>query len=176
VYLSLYSDWLEAERPVFCSQQRQVIFVSSRPAQSSQPPIQWVPRTLPSGEKHPRREADHWLLSIADVKKDWSYTSTTPYVFMAWSKYQRQLTFTFFIACHAIKWRNNGYYYETSTGSDKVTKEKLMMFKCVFGDQWVESHSQIKRRMKDLDRDYIQELINRSDIFKRWKLYPKKRF
>jgi hypothetical protein len=34
--------------------------------------------------KRPRHEADHWPPSNADVKNMGSYTSTLPYVFMAW--------------------------------------------------------------------------------------------
>jgi hypothetical protein len=42
-------------------------------------------------------EADHSLPSGAEVKKAWSYTSTVPYVFMAWYlvKHRDSFTFTF---------------------------------------------------------------------------------
>jgi hypothetical protein len=42
----------------------------------TQPPVQWFPRVLPLGVKQPRREAVHSPLSSADVKNEWSYTST----------------------------------------------------------------------------------------------------
>jgi hypothetical protein len=34
--------------------------------------------------KQTGREADHSPPSSAEVKKEWSYTSTLPYVFMTW--------------------------------------------------------------------------------------------
>jgi hypothetical protein len=37
-----------------------------------------------SGEKLPTREADHSPPTIAEDKNEWIYTSTPPYVFMAW--------------------------------------------------------------------------------------------
>jgi hypothetical protein len=49
-------------------------FMSSRPAQATQPPIQWVPGALSQGVKRPRREADHSHPASAEVKKTWIYT------------------------------------------------------------------------------------------------------
>jgi hypothetical protein len=34
--------------------------------------------------KQPERKADHSPSSIAEVKKAWNYSSTTPYTFMVW--------------------------------------------------------------------------------------------
>jgi hypothetical protein len=48
------------------------------------PPIQWVPGDLSPELKQPGRETDHSPPTIAQVKKTWTYTSTPPYVFMAW--------------------------------------------------------------------------------------------
>jgi hypothetical protein len=42
------------------------------------PPVQWVPGALSLEVKWPGREADHSLLSSAEVKNEWSYTSTPP--------------------------------------------------------------------------------------------------
>jgi hypothetical protein len=50
----------------------------------TQPPIQWVPGTLSLGVKRPVREADLSPPSSVEVKNAWNYTSTPPYVFMAW--------------------------------------------------------------------------------------------
>jgi hypothetical protein len=50
----------------------------------TQPPIQWVPGALFLEVNRPGREADHSLLSSAEVKNAWSYTSTLQYAFTAW--------------------------------------------------------------------------------------------
>jgi hypothetical protein len=42
----------------------------------TQPPIQWVPGALSLGVKWPGREVDHSPPSSAEVKNEWSYTST----------------------------------------------------------------------------------------------------
>jgi len=42
-----------------------------------------VPGVLSSGVKEPRRETDHSPPSSAEVMNAWSYTSTSPYIFMA---------------------------------------------------------------------------------------------
>jgi hypothetical protein len=42
------------------------------------PPSQWVPGTLSLGIKRPGHEADHSPSSCAEVKDEWSYTSTPP--------------------------------------------------------------------------------------------------
>jgi hypothetical protein len=47
----------------------------------TQPRIQCVGRL---GALSPGHEADHSPASSAEVKEKWSYTSTTPYVFMSW--------------------------------------------------------------------------------------------
>jgi hypothetical protein len=44
----------------------------------TQPPILWVPGALSLGVKQLGREADHSLLSSAEVNDAWSYTSTPP--------------------------------------------------------------------------------------------------
>jgi hypothetical protein len=52
---------------------------ASRPAlRPTQPPIQWVSRTLTPGVKRPEHEVDHWSPSSAKGKNDWSYTSALP--------------------------------------------------------------------------------------------------
>jgi hypothetical protein len=50
----------------------------------TQLPIQWVPGALSLGVKRPGREADHSPPSSAELKTEWSYTSTPQYAFMAW--------------------------------------------------------------------------------------------
>jgi hypothetical protein len=40
-----------------------------------------------SGVKRPGREADHSSASSGEIKNEWSYTATPPYVFMAWRTY-----------------------------------------------------------------------------------------
>jgi hypothetical protein len=50
----------------------------------TQPPVQWVPSYFPE-VKRPGREVKHSPLSSANVKTEWSYTSTPLYAFMAWA-------------------------------------------------------------------------------------------
>jgi hypothetical protein len=49
--------------------------------------------------KRPRLEVDHSLSSSADVKDTWSYTSSTPYVLVAWYLGKRRDNSTFAFAC-----------------------------------------------------------------------------
>jgi hypothetical protein len=60
----------------------------------TQPPIQWVLGALSLGVKRPGREADLSPPSSAKVNA-WSYTSTPPYVFMAWCLVKHRDNFTF---------------------------------------------------------------------------------
>jgi hypothetical protein len=48
----------------------------------TQPPIQRLTAALSLGAKRPRREPDHSPPTSAEVKNDWSYTSTPQYIFM----------------------------------------------------------------------------------------------
>jgi hypothetical protein len=58
---------------------------SSRPALGpTQPPIQWVPKTLSPGVKRTGCEADHSPPTSAERKNTWTYTSTPPYAFMVY--------------------------------------------------------------------------------------------
>jgi hypothetical protein len=62
-----------------------VFATASRPALGpTQPPIQWVPGAPSLGEMRPGREADNSPPSNAEVKNEWSYTSTRPYVIIPW--------------------------------------------------------------------------------------------
>jgi hypothetical protein len=76
-----------SEGPSFDSQHDQAMFLGSRsfrPAVgSTQPLIQWVPRSLTPGEKRPWREAGHYS-PYADVENVWSYIST-PCVFTSFT-------------------------------------------------------------------------------------------
>jgi len=58
-----------------------------RPVLETQPPIQWVPGVPTLGVKRPGREVDHSPPSSAEVKNEWSYTSTPQYAFMTWCKF-----------------------------------------------------------------------------------------
>jgi len=49
-----------------------------------QPFFQWVSGSLSPGVKWPGHEAYHLPPSNIKVKNAWSYTSTSPYVFMVW--------------------------------------------------------------------------------------------
>jgi hypothetical protein len=73
---------LKVWRLGFDSRQELGIFLFTNASRTAlgptQPPIQWVPWTLSLGVKRPGLEADHSLPSSAEVKNDWSYTSTPP--------------------------------------------------------------------------------------------------
>jgi hypothetical protein len=63
----------------------------SRPALGfTQPLTQCVPGALSLGVKWPGREADHSPPSSAEVKNEWSYTSTPQYAFVAWCSVKAQ--------------------------------------------------------------------------------------
>jgi hypothetical protein len=49
----------------------------------TQPPGQWVPGVLFTGLKWPGHDGKQSPLSSADIKNEWSYTLTPPYVCMA---------------------------------------------------------------------------------------------
>jgi hypothetical protein len=70
----------------FESQQGQEFFLLHvvQPALGpTQPPIQRVPGELSPGVKRLGPEGDHSLLTSAEFKKMWIYTSTPPCAFMA---------------------------------------------------------------------------------------------
>jgi hypothetical protein len=54
-----------------------------------------VPRDVLRGVKRPGREADHSQPSSIEVNNAWSYTSTSPYVFMAWYSVKHWDSFAF---------------------------------------------------------------------------------
>jgi hypothetical protein len=49
-------------------------------------PTQWVPDTLSSGVKRPESYGNHLPPSSNEVSNAWTFTSTPPYVFMAWHR------------------------------------------------------------------------------------------
>jgi hypothetical protein len=58
--------------------------ISFRPALGpTRPPIHWVPVAPSSRLKRPRRETDHSPPTGTEVKKNSSYISTRPYVFIS---------------------------------------------------------------------------------------------
>jgi hypothetical protein len=85
---SRYSDWLRAIRLRGRSsspRRGKILLLSSSSSPvlgPTQPPIQWVERTLSPGVKRPGREADHSFPTNAEVKNKWIYTSTPPCDFM----------------------------------------------------------------------------------------------
>jgi hypothetical protein len=61
-----------------------IIIMPSRQALgSTQPPIQWVPRSFSPEIKRQGCEAHHSPPTNPGIKKTWIYTSSPPYVFMA---------------------------------------------------------------------------------------------
>jgi hypothetical protein len=88
---SRHSDWLwtgTAERGQNSSARRVNNFLFSTSFRPSlgpiQPPIQCVPGALSPGVKWLGLESDHSSPTSAEVKKTWIYTSTSPYVCMAY--------------------------------------------------------------------------------------------
>jgi hypothetical protein len=79
---------LRAGRPGYDSWQDLGIFLlttASRPTlEPAQPPNELVPWALTAEVKLPGRKTDHSPPSSAEAKNAWSYTATSPYVFMAW--------------------------------------------------------------------------------------------
>jgi hypothetical protein len=79
-----------------------IFSTSSRPVLGPiQPPIQWVPGSLYSGVKRPRREADHSPPVSAEVKKMWIHSPHTPSWRSAWLVKHRD-NFTFFTFIHRL--------------------------------------------------------------------------
>jgi len=76
------------------------VFASRRALGLTESPTQWVSGTLTWGVKQPGREADRSPLPSTEVKNAWNYSSTSPYVFMAWCliKYRSSITYTFLIS------------------------------------------------------------------------------
>jgi len=58
-------------------------------------PIEWVPGVLSLVVKRPEPDADQSPPFSAAVKNTWSYTSTPPYVFVAWCLVKHRDNFTF---------------------------------------------------------------------------------
>jgi len=54
---------------------------------------------LRGGVSRPGREADHWLLSGAEVKNEWSHTSTFPHIFMGFYFLKHGDKFTWNLGC-----------------------------------------------------------------------------
>jgi hypothetical protein len=51
---------------------------------TTQPSLQWIPGAISPGVKQPGREANNSPRSSVEIKNTLSYTSTSPYAFMAW--------------------------------------------------------------------------------------------
>jgi hypothetical protein len=83
-----YSDGLRTGQPGFNSRQGQQIFLfSTAPRPNLGPtqfPSQWILRTLASGVKRQRREADHSPPPNAELKDGGALPPLSPYFFMAW--------------------------------------------------------------------------------------------
>jgi len=79
----------------FGSRQGQEFFLF---ASASRPALDSTSASYPIGKEGSSpgvKVANHFSLSIADVKNVWSYTSTSPYVFTAWWLIKHSDNFTF---------------------------------------------------------------------------------
>jgi hypothetical protein len=92
--------------PGLDSRQEQNIFLLAsvyRPALGpTQPPIQLVPGALSPVVKRPGRQTDHSPPSSAEAKKEWSYDSTSPYVYIAWCLMSTRDNFTFYLHNYGV--------------------------------------------------------------------------
>jgi hypothetical protein len=66
---------------------------------------QWLPGALSLGINVPGREADHSPPSSAEVKNEWSYTSTPQHSFMTWCLFKHRNNFIFMLLCIILKSR-----------------------------------------------------------------------
>lgn len=92
-----FSDyWLDNRGSIPAGQRIFLLATASRPAlQSIQTPIQWVRVSFPA-VKQTGPEADHSSSCSAEVKEEWSYTSTTLHAFMARCLISTRNNFTFY--------------------------------------------------------------------------------
>jgi hypothetical protein len=80
-YLGRCSDWLQAGWP---RGTRFSLHSGQNSFGPTQHPSQWVSDAISSGVKRLECEADHRPPSSAEVKNEWNYTFSSPYVFVAW--------------------------------------------------------------------------------------------
>jgi hypothetical protein len=71
--------------------------------------------------KLPGREADHSPLSSAEVKNEWSYTSTPQYVFMEWCLVKHRDNFTFFFLLFTL------YDYSLANESNSRSEKGVLI-------------------------------------------------
>jgi hypothetical protein len=100
---------LLAGRLGFDSRQGQGILLfatASRPSlEPTQPTVHLVPGVLSLRAKRPNRETHHSRASSTEVKITWIYTSSPPYVFIAWCLVKHRYNFTFSSFISAFKGR-----------------------------------------------------------------------
>jgi hypothetical protein len=82
----------------FDSRQKQRLLVSSGfiPVPRHAQPIQFIPGDCSLGKKRLGSEGDHLSPSCVEIQYAWSYTSSPPYLFMAWSFIKGRDYFTIF--------------------------------------------------------------------------------
>jgi len=104
---------LRAGLPVFDSWQGQEFFhftTAYRPALGlTQPPLQRAAGAHIPWLKRYTHEAHHSRSASAEVKNAWSYTSTTPHVFIAWCLVKHRDSFTFYTSCNKRWTERDGF-------------------------------------------------------------------
>jgi hypothetical protein len=80
-----------------------------RPWGGKQPFIAWVLEVLSQGVKSPGTEADQSSPFSVKDKNERSYTSTSPYVFMAWCLIKHGGNFTFIVVVVKVLLRKDGF-------------------------------------------------------------------
>jgi hypothetical protein len=98
----------------------------------TQLPIRWVLGNISLRVMRPGREADHSPPSSGKIKNVWSYTSTPPYVFIAWCLINQRIRVqgvllsqdTLLLYLHLRDWKGIGSFLG-SKGLCKLVPEKV---------------------------------------------------
>jgi hypothetical protein len=88
----------------------------------TQSPIQRVPGAASQWVKWQGCEADHSHAPRAEVKEEWSYAFTTPYIFMAWCLISTRDNLTFYFTSKDLLHFIKKYNLENRTCNLSVEK------------------------------------------------------
>jgi hypothetical protein len=110
--------------------------------------------------KPPRHEVDYLPLSITEIKNEWSYTSTPPYTFMAWTGKNLSLffilSFRWHIKLSPLQFRE--FFFSMGTVSEKTKFHKPAPI------AYVQKHAPKHTSFMGTKEDYLalfSQLMNR---------------